>query len=91
MKKRPSYEIKEAILWHVKEKPGVHPNTLNHKIGTNPDSLKDHIQNLEDSEEIRVERMDKDPANGKPSTFLYPTAKGNKTLENIRKRKKAEK
>ncbi len=91
MKKRSSYEIKEAILWHVKETPGVHPNTLNLKVDTNPDSLKIHIQSLEDSEEIRVEHIDKDPANGKPSTFLYPTDKGNKTLENIKKRKKAEK
>ena len=53
--------------------------------------LKAHLQNLEDSEEIKVEHVDKGPANGKPSTFLYPTAKGNKTLENIKKRKKTEK
>ena len=91
MKKRPSYELKEKILWKVEETPGVHPNTLNHKIGTNPNSLKSHLQSLEDSEEIRIEHIDKDPANGKPSTFLYPTAKGNKTLENIEKRKKKEK
>ncbi|MEK6863329.1 MAG: hypothetical protein AABW53_01395 [Nanoarchaeota archaeon] len=91
MKKRPSYEIKEKILRQVKETPGIHPNTLNYKIGTNPASLTSHLQNLEDSEEIKVEHTDKDPANGKPSTFLYPTAKGNKTLENIRKRKKTEK
>ncbi|MEK6939471.1 MAG: hypothetical protein AABX31_01970 [Nanoarchaeota archaeon] len=89
MKKRPSYEIKEKILWHVKENPGVHPNTLNYKVGTNPNSLKAHLQDLEDSEEIKIERIDKDPANGKPSTYLYPTIKGNKTLENIRKRKKS--
>ena len=86
MKKRSPYEINKKILLCVRETPGLHPNELNKKIGTNPSSLKTHLEYLEASEDLEVQRVEKDPANGQPSFRLYPTKKGNKTLENLEKR-----
>ncbi len=88
MKKRSFYDLKKEILTQVHENPGIHPNQLNKKVGTNPESLKAHIQSLEDSDEIRVERISEDPANRHPSSYLHPTNRGDKTLENMKKRKK---
>ena len=86
MPKRKHYEIKETILWMVKENPGLHPNELNKKVGTNPQSFENHLKQLNYSEEIEIKHIEKDPANGQPSRRLYPTAKGNKTLENMKKK-----
>ena len=88
MKKRSVYDINRKILWYIKETPGLHPNGLNKKVGTNPNSLNEHIKYLEDSEDIYSERRDNDPTNGQPSKKLYITEKGKRTLGNLEKRSK---
>ncbi|GEM_PF-1659308 len=85
--KRRSYKIRENILWKVKEED-LKYTELARKLGTNYESVKAHCDDLEDSEEIEVEYIPKDPANGKPSYLVKITQRGLKTLENKKKRKK---
>ena len=85
--KRSSYKIRENILWKIKEQD-LKYTEIARKLGTNYESVKAHCEDLEDSEEIKIEYITKDPANGKPSNLVKITEKGLKTLENKKKRKK---
>lgn len=85
--KRTSYKIKEQILSLVKEQPYKYTE-LQRKIGTNYNSVKAHCEDLEDSEEVSVEYIPSDPANGRPAYKVQITERGIKTLENKKKRKK---
>ena len=85
MKKRSTYQVREKILWLVKE--GEHNYAdINKKLGTNYYSLKKHLKDLEDSQEVIVRTEDKDKTRGQPSYFVRITAHGLQTLENQKKR-----
>ncbi|MBS3123334.1 hypothetical protein J4437_01730 [Candidatus Woesearchaeota archaeon] len=86
MKKRPSYDIREKILWLVKEKE-LNYADINRKIGTNYYSLKKHISDLEDSGEVSLRKEEKDKTRGQLSYFVTITEHGHKTLDNKKKRK----
>ena len=86
MKKRPSYEIKEKILNLVKEGERNYAD-INKKIGTNYYTLKKHIVDLDDSEEVTVTVVEKDKTRGQLSYFVKITEHGLQTLENKKKRK----
>ncbi len=87
MKKRASYQIREKILWLVKEGERNYAD-LNKKLGTNYYSLKKHVADLEDSEEVTITTIDKDETRGQPSHFVKITDHGIQTLKNKEKRKK---
>jgi len=87
MKKRPTYEIRGKILMLVKEHEQNYAD-INKKLGTNYNSLKRHIEDLEDSDDVAVRTEPKDKTRGQPSYFVKITEHGIKTLENKKKRQK---
>ena len=89
MKKRGAYQIREKILLLVKESERNYAD-INKKIGTNYYSLKKHIEDLEDSQEVTIRTINKDEARGQPSFFVNITEHGLKTLENKKKRRQKE-
>ncbi|MBI2176024.1 hypothetical protein HYU40_01585 [Candidatus Woesearchaeota archaeon] len=66
MGKRGSYEIKKSILMAVREKPASYAE-LERKVNTGFRSIKNNSEELSDYGYITVERVERDPANGRPS------------------------
>lgn len=66
MGKRGSYEIKKQILMAVREKPASYAE-LERKVNTGFRSIKNNAEELSDYGYITVERIEHDPANGRPS------------------------
>ena len=53
------FESKETILKAIKKNPGITMSSLERKIGTNPASLKEHCESLEELGLIKIERTEK--------------------------------
>ncbi|HLD97452.1 MAG TPA: hypothetical protein VI934_03860 [Candidatus Nanoarchaeia archaeon] len=66
MGKRGSYEIKKDILRVLREKPATYAE-LERKIDTGYRTIKANCEEMQDYGYITVERVDKHPANGRPS------------------------
>lgn len=66
MAKRGSYEIKKQILLTVREKPASYAE-LERKIDTGFRSIKNNCNELSDYGYITVEKVERDPSNGRPS------------------------
>jgi predicted ArsR family transcriptional regulator len=66
MPKRGSYEIKKRILTVVREKPATYAE-LERKVDTGYHTIKDNCEELVDYGYINVEKIERHPANGKPS------------------------
>lgn len=85
MVKRGSYEIKKQILMVVKERPSSYAE-LERKVDTGFRTIKANCDELSDYGYIAVEKIERDPANGKPSFRVSLTAQGQDFLQ---KRKRA--
>lgn len=66
MSKRGSYEIKREILMSVREKPATYAK-LERKVDTGFRTIKANCEELSDYGYITVEKVERDPANGRPS------------------------
>lgn len=66
MGKRGSYEIKQRILMAVREKPASYAE-LERKVNTGFRSIKSNSKELSDYGYITIEKVERDPANGRPS------------------------
>lgn len=66
MVKRPSYEIKQKILLSVREKPASYAE-LERKVNTGFRSIKNNSKELSDYGYITIEKVERDPSNGRPS------------------------
>jgi len=54
--KRKAVDLQREIYKAIKKNPGITMSELERKIGTNPNSLKEHCENLEYFKLIRIER-----------------------------------
>ncbi len=66
MAKRGSYEIKKQILMVVREKPSSYAE-LERKVDTGFRTIKANCDELSDYGYITIEKVERDPANGRPS------------------------
>ena len=79
MGKRGSYEIKKQILMVVREKPASYAE-LERKVNAGFRSIKNNCNELSDYGYISVEKIEKDPANGRPSFKVKLTESGRSFL-----------
>ena len=57
--KRKSRRLQKDVLEAIKKNPGITLSSLERKIGTNPASLKEHCESLEELGLIRIEKTEK--------------------------------
>ena len=57
--KRKSLKLQKEILQYIKKHPGITMSSLERKIGTNPNSLLEHCEALEELGFIKIEKTDK--------------------------------
>ncbi len=57
--KRKSRQLQKTILEAIKKAPGITMSSLERKIGTNPASLREHCESLEELGLIKIERTEK--------------------------------
>ena len=69
----------------VREEPLSYAQ-LERKINTGFRTIKQDCEELEAYDIISVEKIDKDPANGKPSYRIKITTHGIKSLEKLKKK-----
>ena len=84
--KRGSYEVKKAILMVVREKPASYAE-LERKVNTGYRSVKDNCEEMTDYGYIDVEKIERHPANGRPSYRVKITDAGQKFLKRAGERK----
>lgn len=84
MGKRTSYEIKQRILMAVKERPASYAE-LERKVNTGFRSVKSNSEELSDYGYVTVEKVERDPANGRPSFKVKLSESGRKFLEKVKK------
>jgi len=78
--KRSSYEIKRAILMHVKEEPLSYA-ALERKVNTGHNTIKNSCLELEKFGQVKIKRIDEHPANGRKSFSVSITRQGIETIE----------
>ena len=66
MPKRTSYEIKKEILYVIREK-AYSMAELERKLNTGYRTIKSNCKELEEWGKVKMETLDRHPANGKPS------------------------
>lgn len=79
MPKRSSYDIKEKILYVVREKPATYAE-LERKVNTGYRTIKQNCEELENFGQVQVEEIEH-PANKKQSHVVHITEHGLKTLK----------
>jgi predicted ArsR family transcriptional regulator len=84
MTKRKAYEVRKKILMALREKPLSYAQ-LERKINTGFRTIKRNCEELETYEILEIEKIDKDPANGKPSYRVKITNHGVKSLERLKR------
>lgn len=84
MTKRGSYEIKKQILMVVREKPATYAQ-LERKIDTGYRTVKANCDELSDYGYIDVEKVERHPANGRPSFIVKISENGRTFLTRKRK------
>jgi len=57
--KRKSLKLQKEILKIIRRSPGITMSALERKIGTNPASLKEHCESLEELGLVKIERTEK--------------------------------
>lgn len=87
MAKRGSYEIKKQILMAVREKPATYAK-LERKVDTGFRTIKANCEELSDYGYITVEKVERDPANGRPSFSVSITGQGQEFLQKRKKEKR---
>lgn len=80
MPKRSSSEIKKDILYAVKEKPASYAE-LERKVNTGYRSIKLNVDELAMFGQVKVTRIKRNPANGKPSYSVSITKQGIESLK----------
>lgn len=80
MAKRGSYEIKKQILMAVRERPSSYAE-LERRVDTGFRTIKANCEELSDYGYITVEKVERDPANGRPSFKVKLSGKGMEFLE----------
>ena len=86
MSKRSSYEIKEKILFCVKEKPLSYAE-LERKVNTGYRTIKSNCKELEHFGQIKIETI-KHPANGRIAHIVSITKQGIKLLNKTKAKEK---
>ena len=54
--KRKALKLQQEILAMIKDNPGITMSKLERKIGTNPQSLKEHCEQLEWLKKIKINK-----------------------------------
>ena len=57
--KRKSLKLQKEILQYIKKHPGITMSELERKIGTNPSSLVEHCEALEELGFIKIKKLEK--------------------------------
>lgn len=86
MAKRKSYEIRKSILYLVREEP-VSYTKIQTKLSTNYDSVKNNCEELEFYGFVKVNKIENNPENGKPSYEVELTPKGREIIKKMEKQK----
>lgn len=86
MRKRKSYEVREQILFLVREKP-LSYTQIQTKLSTNYDSVKNNCSELELYNLIHISRIDRHPENGRPSFYVELTKYGYKVVKRLSEKK----
>ena len=90
MAKRSSYDIRIDIITVVRE--GEFPlSKIEKKVDTNYYTVKKICEDLADLELVKIRKIEKDPANGKPSYHVSITQKGRDYLEKVKSKYKIKK
>ncbi len=85
MPKRSSYEIQTGILGCVKEGKCNYAE-LERKLGTGFRTVKSNCELLEGFGQIKIHKLEKHPANGKPSYDVSITESGMESLTKAKKK-----
>ena len=85
MAKRKSYDVRQAILHMVKEKP-VSFTKIQTKFSTNYDSVKNNCEELEFYGFVKIKTIQNHPENGKPSHEVELTPSGREIVKKFEKR-----
>ena len=81
--KRKSYDIKNKMLMIIKEEKMKYSH-LERRLNTSYRTVKLHCKQLEKEGMITINKIDKDPANGRESYEAQITEHGLKTLKNMK-------
>jgi hypothetical protein len=84
MVKRKSYEVRKKILMALREEPLSYAQ-LERKVNTGFRTIKQDCEELEAYSAIEIDKIEKDPSNGKPSYKVKITSHGIKSLDKLKK------
>ena len=84
MKKRPTREIKQIILFVLREKPATYAQ-LERKVNTGYRTVKSICEDLAQYGQVEIKRIGKHPANGRPSYKVYLTNQGQESIRGLKK------
>lgn len=84
MKKRPTREIKQRILFILREKPSTYAQ-LERKANTGYRTVKTICEDLEQYGQVEVKHIEKHPANGRPSYEVNLTNQGRESIKKLKK------
>ena len=82
MGKRSHYEIQKGIVLLLREKP-LSYTKLQTKLGTNYDTIKNHLDELETLDIIKKIVQQEHPENGQPSTIAELTPRGQEAAKRM--------
>lgn len=83
MKKRSTYQLREKILFLLKESESLTLTQIQTKLSTNYESVKNNCQDLETYGLIEIKKEKKHSKNGKPYYSVKLTKEGYSTLNRI--------
>ncbi|HIH91598.1 TPA: hypothetical protein HA281_02240 [Candidatus Woesearchaeota archaeon] len=85
MPKRSSYEVDKKILMVLKEGPVTYAK-LERKVNTGFRTIKSRCEHLETLGSVKVKKIDRHPATGRPSFEVSITGAGMEALKRFKER-----